>query len=85
MIISASEKTYIVTNGTSTVFTGEGTLANMIIGSSSAATLTLLDGTTPFGYIDAATLGTFEYNAVITSGLYVVASDTPSVTVTWRK
>lgn len=86
MIISASEKTYISTTGTTTVFSGGGILRKVIIGTTAAGAITLVDGSTPFAELKSSIVeNTYVYDVVIEDSLYVVCAATPLVTITWEK
>jgi hypothetical protein len=83
------QRTYITEAGSTTVFTGRGTLGNITIGTTTTDAVILRDigdystigdiqtGTTPI---------TLQYNCEISGGLYFSSTTTPVVcTVTWRQ
>lgn len=83
------EKTYIDSATTTQVFTGAGYLARIIVGTTTATALQIIDGTsgttTNVGELAAsAAVGSYEFDCKITNGLRIV-SGAGKYTIIWGK
>lgn len=86
----ADEKTHISTQTTTQVVTGPCKLRNIIVNTTAAGTITIVDAaagaSTPVvGIIAASVLaGTYEYNCVMARGIQIITGAASDITVTWN-
>lgn len=81
--------TYISTATTTTVKSGKGNLAKIIITETAAGTITVYDNTTASGTILAVfkasvVEGSYEFNCRFGTGLTIVTGAASKVTVIWE-
>lgn len=81
-------KTYITAAGSTTPFTGRGTLGSIIIATTTTDTLTVRDGaqyTTIMVIPSGTTAEQFDFNCQIDGNLYISSTTTPvNCLVTWK-
>lgn len=84
------QKTYIATATTTQVFTGTGVLHSIVVNSTAAGTVTVIDGTsgsTPNVAVLKASIveGTYLYDCAVATGLRIITGAASDITVTWTK
>jgi hypothetical protein len=80
------KKTYIAGAATTQVFSGAGRLHSIVVGTSVAATISIIDNTTGttvnLGLIGASPgAGTFVFNCSVTTGLRIITAGASTITV----
>lgn len=88
--VGSYEKTYISSATTTQVFTGPGTLHAIVINTTAAGTIGIIDGTSGttvnVGQIVAsAGVGVYEYNIIMKTGCRIVTGAASDITVTWTQ
>ena len=84
-----NKKTYISTNTTTQVHTGQATLVAIIVGETAAGSIKILDNitgtTTNLGELKSGIAeGTYIFNCSITLGIRIVTAASPKITVVYR-
>jgi hypothetical protein len=85
----ANNATNIAAAGTTTLFTGKGTLHSVVVNSVAATSSVVVYDNTSAAGTKLATIGTvssygsFIYDVAFNTGLTVVVTGTPDVTVCW--
>ena len=82
-------KTYISTNTTTQVHTGQATLVSIIVGTTAAGTIKIIDnitGTTiNVGELKSSIAeGIYTFNCSISLGIRIITSASPKITVVYR-
>ena len=82
--------TYIPTATTTQVFIGRGILHSIVVNTTAAGTIGIIDGTlgtTPnVGILQTSiTPGTYIYNTVMSTGLRIVTGAASDITVCWSQ
>lgn len=84
------QKTYIASATTTQVFTGTGVLKAIVVNTTAAGTIGIIDGisgsTVNVGQLVASVVpGTYEYNITIANGLRIVTGAASDITVVWAQ
>lgn len=82
--------TYLGLAATTQIFSGPGTLVAIVIGTTAADTIKVIDGTsgsTTNLALFAANIaeGTYTFNCQISTGLRIIAAANTAFTVIWKK
>lgn len=88
MPIPANDYKYISTQTTTQVYTGTCILKSIIINTTAAGAISIIDNTTgstvTTGIIQASALpGTYEYNVVMSKGIRIITAAASDITVTY--
>lgn len=87
-LINGAEGVHISTQTTTQVYTGACVLKSIIVNTTAAGTITIVDaasGTTPVKGILAASIlnGAIEYNMVMANGIRIITGGASDITVTY--
>ena len=83
-------KTYISTATTTQVFTGPGTLHSIVVNTTAAGAIAVIDGiagsTANVASLKASIVeGTYLYDCALANGLRIVTAGASDITVTWTQ
>jgi hypothetical protein len=82
--------TNISTNTTTTVFTGKGFLHSIVVNTTAAGSIKIIDNTTGttanVGTLKASVAeGTYLYDVAISAGLIIITAGASDITVAWSQ
>lgn len=85
-----AEKTYITTATTTQVASGPCVLQAIVINTTAAGTIGIIDGTSGTtvnvgSIVASAAVGRYEYNCVMKEGIRIVTGAASDITVLWSK
>ncbi len=85
-----NQYTHISTNTTTQVFTGRGNLKAIVVNTTAAGTIGIIDGTSGstvnVGSLKASVVeGTYLYDCSISSGLRIITAASSDITVIWSQ
>ena len=84
------EKTYISSNTSTQVFIGKGTLRAIVVGTTAAGAIGIIDGiggtTVNVGELKSSIVeGTYEFNVSMGLGCRIVTASSPKITIVWEQ
>ncbi len=89
-VIQEFTYTNISTNTTTTIFTGKGFLHSIVVNTTAAGSIKIIDNTTGttanVGTLKASVAeGTYLYDVAISAGLIIITAGASDITVAWSQ